>query len=197
MVPLQHPCGIQQDVFIDAKQGCSLRACPAVEREPMRSTVFSMVNPIWSCSGWCPIHPSSLLLDVCLCIVIAGAFPPHGAKAADSSLPLHPDILIWTTKLRFFSFPWAGKIIWGGEKQQQGISRDFKLLFSHSVPSIKSCDFAPQCCQTDDGCLWALFTHWNINTVCRESGSRINKECVETPRPPVENLLQGLNLLQI
>lgn len=77
---------------------------------------------------------------------------PQKAKVADSSLPL-----------QLFRLSERKKT------EQQGIYRDSKLLFSHSITSIKSRDFVPHCCQDDDGCLRALFTRWNINTVCRVS----------------------------
>lgn len=120
--------------------------------------------------------PPCILLDVCPCIVTGAAFPPHGAKAAVSSLPLQLLLLIWEEKTK-----------------QRGIYGDPKLLFSHSITAIKSRDFAPDCCQADDGCLRASFTRWNINSVCRESASRLNRECEDRPEAAAGALPRGLN----
>lgn len=83
--------------------------------------------------------------------LIIGCLSMHCYHLRDSSLPLQ---LLRLSERK---------------KTEQGIYRDSKLLFSHSIASIKSRDFAPHCCQADDGCLRALFTRWNINTVCRVS----------------------------
>lgn len=89
-------------------------------------------------------QPPLRLIIGCLCLVIAGAFPPHGAKAADSSLPLHPDNVIGTTKSRFFSSTWAGKIIWG-EIKNTAFTEILNDCFLTPSPQSKAVT-----CQTDD-----------------------------------------------
>lgn len=110
-------------------------------------------DPQWS--AWC-IQSGAAQVDAppqaYYWMSVHALLPPQSAKVADSSLLLQ---LLRLSERK--------------KTEQQGIYRVSKLLFSHSITSIKSRDFAPHCCQADDGCLRALFTHWNINTVCRVS----------------------------
>lgn len=63
-----------------------------------------------------------------------------------------------------------------GQKKSLSAIKDFKLLFSYSIPSIKCSEFAPPVLPNWWWMAWDLFTRRNIDTVWRKSGSRFNEE---------------------